>query len=453
MLRNHAVPVRLQKCRLARRYLSIAHPQANLLASLPAEVLLPQIRRDFDSYDSKFRLAVLYRVYREVFVGSKYIDRQGLMEQFDAVTDYRQAPRLLDGLESFSPDEFAAFVEMVGPERLELRTFRQCVEQFAGFIDHELVLGDPGFRREGARVEVSRRRMEPHTFARIAVYLLGGSVNYPAIMEPLEPMMQAYLAKEWKNLSLEDHAAVLGAMLSHFEPSEVHADFAKKRLPASRISNYMTAVILVDLVATMSLVEGSHHLQDPHRLFLRTLDQVRASLPYMSDWRLSDKLAFIPLAAMAVMRADSKRKAGPEVWDLLFAGFQENIEFLSHYQISVFLETAHRAGAAPKSSALLPNICTYFTDHRDRFGLEDNIHAAFVVDSFAGQTAAPARNALRDKLRDTLSEASFRKIRLQKSVERLDHVFRQEPDMLHRLKTYRAQSLDLARHGPAPLGS
>ncbi len=439
--------------RLARSYIAISSPQANLLACLPLQSRLDNLRTGAAGLEGRVRLAALYRAYRELFLATPYLERQGLLQAFDEASDCRRAPWLLEGLESYSPEEFAAFVEMVGPDRLELAAFGRCVDRFAGFLEHELVLADPGFRRVGGRVEVSRRRMEPHTCARIGLHLLGGSADRPALLAPLEPLLQAYLAREWRQLSLEDHAGLLGAMLSHFEPSEPHADFFKQRLPDARLHTYPAAVVLLDLAATVSLVEGSHHIESPARLFQRALELIRDSLPFMSDWRLSDKAAFIPLAALALLRASGKQKPGPEAWDLLFAGFQDNVQFLSHYQVAVFLESASRAGATAKSPTLLRHVCAHFTENRDCFSFEDNVHAAFVLDLFANKADPASRTAVKDKLRAELSQTAFRSMRLQKSVDRLEQLFKQEPDVLRRVRQLRDQNVSRALADVHALGS
>ena len=425
--------------RVKRRYISISNVQVNLaVSSTTTGALIHSMNDSLMKHDWKYRLAMLYHIYRRVMVDMSYADRQQYLTIVDDMTDYRKWAILTDSIERYTPDQLACFIEVVGPERLDDRMYIKCVHRFIGFIDHELTQNDTGYRNIEGTLTIYKKFLEPHTFAKITNYLLEGSRQNPDLMGLLHPLLEAYIMKESKNMNIDDHISVLSSMLSHFEPTEVHAEFMKNKLPFAKVSNCMTATMLVDLFSYISLIDRSHHFSDPLKLGINGIMMIKSRIPYLSEWRLApEHIAYIPLAAVSLLRASHKLKNIEEVWYLLEEGFLENIQQYSHYQMYIFIDAYLASGVQPKSPDLFQTLSNYFITYYNIFKFEDNIYGAFMVEKFKERAGVQYSSVIKDKIRNELTEDIIRSIKLDRSVKLLSSLFDNEHDVYQKIRYYR----------------
>ena len=255
--------------------------------------------------------------------------------------------------------------------------------------------------------------METHTFAKIIHYLSKMDMEGKVLSDTLiQSTIEAYVVKEQKNMSLEDIALVLNCMLSIGAISNLHTEFFNNILPSSKISNFSTLAVVLDLIGGLIInglvvYKGSTKLQIDE-----ALDRILAQLPYITDFPSLDLISFIPLAVMSL--ASARIDVPDEILNGMIEYFFQYYQFLNEKEIVLFLEACNILGVDMDDQSFLGVIETFLNNTQYQGGSFSTSVIQKELTTEAGLDVDYNRKVDRDILE--MSKLDLQHVRLEKLI-------------------------------------
>lgn len=247
------------------------------------------------------------------------------------------------GVMYYNAEELIAFLEVTRPVKKTENYSTHVINRFCRLLERHLEENSAGFETTGNQISVTMRTLETHSFARLVhlIFFLRDKLSAEQV-EKLRPLIDTYLYKEVKNISLDDHMLVLSSLLNYMEPYEVHSEFLQTRLPVAKVTNCSTFVLMTDLLVNLSFLPKAGQMLNEPQTFKSALKFLESQIPYICDWPNPELSSYIIAAAVSVSR--SHFKVSEPVWDVIQEGFFYFIQSFNSKQKILYLQAALDSG-------------------------------------------------------------------------------------------------------------
>ena len=244
----------------------------------------------------------------------------GLKQQLEKELEENYIQKLESRIGLYNAEELIAFLDISRAVAKSDAYNNHVVNRFCRLVERHIQEGLAGFETKAGQLQVTFRTLETHSFARLVhqIFFLRTQLTQEQLLK-LKPLIDNYLYKETKNISLEDHMLVLSALLNYFEPYEVHSDFLQNKLPVAKVSNCSTFVLLVDLIANLSFLPQPGKLLNDEQAFDSVNKFLVSQVPYMSDWPSPELSSYV--VASVVSLSKSRFRVSEAVLDVIQEGF------------------------------------------------------------------------------------------------------------------------------------
>ena len=249
----------------------------------------------------------------------------------------------------FNSEELLTYLELTRNTARSQENNKLVVERFNNLLIAHFKDSSPGYTVNGNQFQVTLRTVETHSFARLVqmIFMLPLPLT-DNLVDSMKPLIDEYLYKESKNMSLEDHVLVLSSLLNYMPPHNLHINFLQNTLPIAKISSCSTFVMVVDLVASLaSLSEEGKSLND-EEAFNAVAQYLTNQIPYIADWTSPELASYIIGAAVSLSKCPYRMKE--PVWNVLQEGFFHFYHTFGVLQKMLYFQSVLDTGFMPSSS-------------------------------------------------------------------------------------------------------
>lgn len=115
--------------------------------------------------------------------------------------------------------------------------------------------------------------------------------------------IETYIIKEQDNMSLDDISLVINSLVTNGADSKIYQSFIQKRLTSTRIHNFSTLAVVLDLIGKMVASEIMAEIQVSKSFVDSLLATYANQVPYMADYPNIELAGFISQALTSLTEA------------------------------------------------------------------------------------------------------------------------------------------------------
>lgn len=248
----------------------------------------------------------------------------------------------------FNAEELLTYMELTRHTARSNDNNNLVVGRFVHLVNAHIKESSPGYTVKGDVFEVVLRTMETHTFARLVqmIFMLPVPLSN-TLLESMKPLIDEYLYKESKNMSLEDQVLVLSSLLNYMPPHNLHESFLQNTLPLVKISSCSTFVMIVDLVANLASLSPSGKMLNDEETFKAMSEYLTNQIPYLADWTSPELSSYVVAAAVSLSKCPYRMKE--PVWNVLQEGFFHFYHSFGVLQKMLYFQSVLDSGFTPSS--------------------------------------------------------------------------------------------------------